>query len=450
MTVTKETTRLEKSSLKLSITIARDDVRSEYDKILSSYSQSIQIPGFRKGKVPKEVLVRKFDDVLKDEAKGKIIEKAIESVFEDEAFPRGNKPLPYSTPRLENDPKLDFENDLQFSFIYDVLPEVKVEKWQGLEAEVPDVSICDEDIARELEGIRERNSIVLDKGEGENAVKGDVVTIDFCELDGSGGIVDGTLREDFTFTLGSGHNTYKFDDDIIGMKRGDVKEFGRPYPNADSDYQETIKNLKVTLKALKEKKLPDLDDDLAQDVDGKYETLEDLKNDIRQRLNMDLERKLRDIKLSKLLEKIMENTPVEIPESMLRMELDSRWRNLARQFNTDTGGLYKVMGEKAESIIEGWKPNAVKALHSRLIVETLIEDLKLEVSPEDIDKELEKLAAENEGKLEELKKYYEDGQMLEYLKEGIKEQKFLDLLFEKNTIKTGIKTNYVDLAVING
>ena len=450
MTVTKEITRLEKSSLKLSITVAKDDVRSEYDKILSNYAKSIQIPGFRKGKVPKEVLVRKFADALKDEARGKIIEESIESVFEDEAFPRENKPLPYSTPRLEDDPKLDLESDLQFSFVYDVLPEVKVGQWQGLEVEIPDVSISDEDITRELEGVRERNSIVLDKNEGETAAMGDVVTVNYCELGDSGEAITGTLREDFSFTLGSGHNTYKFDDDIIGMKKGETKEFSKPYPNADSDYQATLKKLKVTLTALKEKKLPDLDDDLAQDVDEKYETLEDLKKDILKRLDKDLERKLREIKLSRLLEKIMENTPAEIPESMLRMELDSRWRNLARQFNTDAGGLYTMMGEKSESIIEGWKPNAVKALHSRLIVETLIEDLKLEASEEDVEKELEKLAVEGETELERIKEYYEDRQMREYLKEEIKEQKLLDQLFEKNTIKTGIKTNYIDLAVING
>jgi len=450
VTVTKEITRLEKSSLKLSITVAKDDVRMEYNDLLSNYAKSIQIPGFRKGKVPNEVLIRKFGDALKDEARGKIIEKSIESIFGDEAFPRESKPLPYSTPRLENEPKLDLESDLQFSFVYDVLPEVKVGKWQGLEAEIPDVSIGDEDIARELEGIRERNSIVLDKNEGENAAKGDVVTVNYCELGDSGEALAGTEREDFSFTLGSGHNTYKFDDEIIGMKKGETKAFSKSYPNADNDYKESAKKLKVTITALKEKKLPDLDDDLAQDVDEKFQTLEDLKNDIHQRLNKDLERKLREIKLSKLLERIMENTPVEIPESMLRMELDSRWRNLARQFNTDTGGLYKTMGEKAESIIEGWKPVAIKALHSRLIVETLIEDLKLEASEEDVEKDIEKIAAESETELEEVKKYYEDGQMREYLKEDIKEQKLLDLLFEKNTIKTGIKANYVDLAVING
>ena len=445
MNVTKEFTQLEKSSLKLSVTVAKNDVQGEYDELLLTYTKSVQIPGFRKGKVPKEVLVRKFGDALKEEAMGKIIQKSLESIFEDETLPRANKPLPYSTPELQGDPKLELESDLSYSVVYDVLPALKVEKWQGFEVNIPDVSISDEDLNRELDIIRDRNAIVLDKNEGECAASGDITTLNYCELSDSGELIVGTNREDFTFTVGSGNNIYKFDDDIIGMKKGETKEFSKLYPDPANDYKESPKKLKVTLTALKAKKLPDLDDDLAQDVDEKFATFSDLKDNILKRLNKDLERRLREIKVNKLIEKIMGNTPVEIPESMLRLELDSRWRKMARSFNTDTNGLYQMMGERAESIIEGWKPHAINALHSRLIVETLIEDLKLEAAPDEVEKEFERLAEENEANLDDIKKYYEDEQMKEYLKEDIKERKFFDILFEKNIIKTGEKERYIDL-----
>ena len=453
MTVTKEITRLEKSSVKLSVTIGKDDVRSEYDELLREYTKSIQLPGFRKGKVPREVLVRKFGEALQDEALGKIIEKSMGEILEDESFPRENRPLPYSTPSVQDEPKLDLEKDLQFSVVYDVLPEVKVSKWEGLEAEVPDVSISDEDLSRELEIIRDRNSIVLDKNEGENAASGDVVTLDYWELDDAGEPLANGERKDFTYTLGSGNNAYKFDNEVIGMKKGETKEFSKTYPEDDKEFPGKTIKLRVTMTALKSKKLPDLDDDLAQDVDEKFKTLDDLKNSIRDRLNRDLEGRLRNIKINKLLEKIMESTPVEIPESMLRIELDSRWRNLARQFNTDSDGLYKIMGnstERAESIIETWKPDAAKALHSRLIVETLIEELKMEASDEDAEKELVKIALESEASFEDVKKYYQEERMKEYLKESIKETRLFDLILEKNTIKTGKKEKYLDLISNNG
>ena len=448
MTVTKEITRLEKSSVKLNITVGKDDVRSEYDELLKEYSKSIQIPGFRKGKVPQDVLVRKFGDALKGEVLGKIVEKSVGEIFEDEAFPRESRPLPYSTPKVQDEPKLDLSSDLSFSVVYDVLPAVKVEKWEGFEAEVPDVSIGDEDIDRELESIRERNSIVLDKDDGEAAVTGDVVTVSYCELSETGETLPNSEREDFTFNLGSGHNIYEFDEEITGMKKGETREFSKSYPEDHKEFSGQTKKLKVTLTTLKIKKLPDLDDDLAQDVDEKFKTLEDLKNSIRDRLNGDLDRRLKDLKVNKLLEKIMENTPVEIPESMLRIELDARWRNLARRFNTDSDGLYKILGsssKQAESIIEEWKPDAVKALHSRLIVETLMEELKLETSDEDLERELEKMAAVSNANIEDVKKYYEEEQMKEYLKEDIKEQKFFDILIEKNRVTAGKKEKYMDL-----
>jgi trigger factor len=450
VTVTKEITRLEKSSVRLNVTVGKDDVRSEYDALLSEYTKVIQIPGFRKGKVPRDVLIRKLGDILKSEALGKIIEKSMDEVLEDENFPRGNRPLPYSTPSVEEEPKLDLEKDLQFSVVYDVLPEVKVDKWEGIEVEVPDVSVSDEDLARELELIRERNSIVLDKDEDAAAAPGDVVTVDYGETGDSGEILPGSERKDFSFTLGSGLNVYKFDDEITGMKKGETKEFSKAYPE---DFEEktlageTIK-IRLTLTALKEKKLPDLDDDLAQDVDEKFETLDDLKNSIRERLEKELENRLRNIKVNKLLEKMMESTPVEIPESMIRMELDSRWRNLARRFNTDSDGLYKMMGnsnEQAESILESWKPDAMRALHSRLIVETLIEELKLEASDDEVEDEIEKQAMESGSEEEEVRKYYEEEMAKEYLKEDIKEKKFFDLLLEKNIVKKGEKANYMEL-----
>ena len=448
MNITKDIQRLEKSSVKLSITIGKDDVRSEYDELLASYSKTIQIPGFRRGKVPHDVLVRKHGDALKGEAVSKIIEKALVEVFREESLTRETKPL--STPRLEEVPKPDLENDLKFSFVYDVFPEVKVDKWQGFEAEIPDVSIGDEDINRELEAIRERNSFVLDKNDGESAESGDVLTVNYCELDDAGEVLASSEREDFTFTLGSSNNIYQFDDEVTGMKKGETKEFSKTYPEDHKDHPGKTKKLKVTLTALKTKKLPELDDDFAQDVDEKYKTLDDLKNNIRDRLNKDLEQRLRDVKVNKLIEKIAEHTPVEIPESMMRVELDARWQNLAMRLNTDAKGLYNMIGnERAELAIEEWRPEVAKSIHSRLIVETLIEELKIDVNDDEVEKELERLAKESETSIEDVKKYYEEGQIMEYLREDTKRRRFFDILLEKNTVNSGEKKSYIDLVSNN-
>ena len=392
---------------------------------------------------------------MKQDALGRIIEKSVGETFKDESFTKENRPLPYSTPEVQEEPMLDLENDLQFSVIYDVMPSLTVEKWEGIEVEAPDVTIDDEDIDRELEVIRDRNAFVLDKNEDETALNDDVVTVNYCELDDNGAIIEESKREDFVFTLGSGHNIYKFDDEIIGMKAGESKDFQKTYPDdfENDDLKGKTKHIRLSLTALKLRKLPELDDDLAQDVDEKFQTLEDLKNNIRERLSGSLETRLQDIKISKLLEKIMEDTPVIIPESMVRVELDSRWRNLARRFNTDSDGLLRTMGQNGhdvQAVLDQWRPDVIKALHSRLIVENLIGVLSLNVDDEDVDKEIEGIAASEGVPIDEVKNYYKEEAVRSYLKEDIKERRLFKILIEKNIIKPGNKTKYVDLMANNG
>jgi trigger factor len=456
VTITKEIRRLEHSALQLTLIIGKEDVCVEYDALIAKYGKTMQIPGFRKGKIPREVLIRKFGDSFKGETLGTLVEKAITEVFDDESFPKENRPLPYSTPQLqEEDLKLDLDTDLTFSVVYDTLPQITVGPWKGIEVEVPDAEISGEDMDRELEAVRERNAIVLDKDDAASAARGDVVTVNYAEISGTGELVPGTERQDFAFTLGTGYNVFRFDDEVAGMKKGETREIDKSYPEdfEDKDLAGKTKKIRVTLTTLKERQLPELDDDLAQDVDEKFKTLEDLKNSIRERLTRNLEKRLREITISRLLEKIMESTPVDVPESMVRIELEGRWRNMARQFNMDPDELAKNMeksGNARDSIFEGWRPDAVKVLQSRLIVETLIQDLGFEVGDEEIEKEFETLAGETGASIDEIKKYYESAEMKEYLKTETKERRFFDLLLAENTIKKGNHTKYLDLIANNG
>jgi trigger factor len=448
----KEVTKLENSSVKLTITIGKESIRSEYNSLLNKYSKSVQIPGFRKGKVPANIMEQKFGDSIKDETLGHIVEHAFQEIMEDESFVKTNKPLPYANPSIDDELnlKLDFDSDFTFSLIYDVLPDVAVGEWKGLEIEVPQVAIEKADIDRELEEIRDRNALVLDKDDDAAATKDNVATVNYCELDDDGNVLPDSERQDFVFTIGSGANTYKIDDEIIGMKKGDTKDVTKNYPD---DFDDPVlagktKKLRITVTALKEKKLPDLDDDLAQDVNEKFATLDDLKKDIQDRLEKNLEHQLRTIKTNAMLELLMEKTPITLPESMVRMELESRMRNLARRFNMSEEQLVQLFGaggKGMEDIQADWRPDAEKALKSRLIVETLMENLKLEATSEECEQELQFIADSSNSTLEEVKKYYEQDNMKVYLEEDIKEKKLLDMMIAESKIKKGEKKNYLDL-----
>jgi trigger factor len=456
VTVTREVERLENSAVKLVLKISKEDLRSEYDKIIGDYTKTIQIPGFRKGKVPRDILLRKFADAFKSETLAHVIEYAVSETFEGDALAKEDRPLPYSRPEIKDSPtELDLEKDLELSMTYDVFPQFTIDKWRGFEVEAPDVSIEDEDVDRELEVIRERNAIVLDREDAAPSVKGDVVTVNYAELSEAGEPVSGTERQDFVFTLGSANNVFHFDDEITGMKKGETRDITKVYPAdfTNSALAGQSKKIRVTVTAVKEKKLPELDDDLAQDVDEKFQTLADLKANIRERLVKKLEQTLRDIKINGILEKILETTPIAIPESMIRVELDARWSALARQLGTTPDNLARSMANSdsggRETILEGWRDEAVKALRSRLVVEALITEQKLEASDEDVEVELETIASDSNMSVADIKARYASEGTREYLKEGIKEQKLFNLLLAENTVKTGGKKKYLDLAANN-
>jgi trigger factor len=456
VSVSKEITRLEHSRVKLSLTVGKEKVNSEYDKILKDYCKNVQIPGFRKGKAPRNVLERKFGNALLAEIAGRLAEQALEDVFKDESFPKENLPLAYSTPVFDGDPApVKLDEDYTFTVAYDVFPQFKVEAYKGLEIEIPEVSVTDADVGCELEAIRERNAVVFDKAEESPAVEGDVATVNYSELNAEGGVEKGTERQDFVFTIGSGHSFFKFDSDIIGMKKGDSKDIEKAYPEdfEHKDLAGKTKKIRVSLTALKEKKLPVLDDEFAQDVDEKYKTLDDLKKNIREKLEQTLERKLIDLKINKIVEKIMEKTPVDIPESMIRIQLDAQWRNFAHQINMTVERL-KADVEKSQgglaSFEELWRPEAEKILHSRLVIETLMRDLSLDAAEADIEKELSRQAEQSGTSPEEIKKLYAQDNMKDYLTEEIKERKLFDILLTENTIKLVGKEEFARISQTAG
>ncbi|MDR2515868.1 MAG: trigger factor [Spirochaetaceae bacterium] len=456
MTVKREVERLEHSAVRLKLTIGKDDVREEYDEIIKDYAKKIQIPGFRKGKAPRDVLVRKFADAFQAETLAHVVEHSVSDVFSDTSFPEEDRPLPYSQPQVDGEmPELNLEADLSFAVVYDVFPRFAVGTWQGLELAVKDAAVTEEDIARELEAVRERNAVVLDRDDGAAAKAGDVATVNYAEITAEGGAVPGTEREDFVFTIGTGANLFHFDDEVTGMKKGETKDFEKTYGEdfADKDLAGQTKKIRVTLTALKERQLPALDDDLAQDVDEKYQTLEDLKKDIREKLAKNLESRRRDLRVHAILDKVLETTPIDLPESMMRIELESRWRALARQFNADPAQLAELMnrGERSQSaVFDEWRPDVARAIKSRLIVESLVKERGFNAPDEEIEKEYETIAADSNMKLDDVKAYYGQGSMKDYLAEDLKERKLFDLLLAENTIKPGEMVKYLDLLSNNG
>lgn len=427
--LTKEFASLEKSAVKLTVTIGKKDVQETYNDVLNKYVKNAQIPGFRKGHVPASVLERKYGDSLKADAMSELIDKSLNEIFEKE---EENRPLPYQQPVMEKIPEFDTTKDFIYTVTYDVFPKVEVKDFSGITVKEPQVSIGDKELQDELKAIQERNAIVMDKKSDEKAEKGDIVTICYEEIDNPE-----AKRDGYVFTLGTDEDVYKIDDDIIGMKKDDVKEF-----------EKDSKKLKVTLKSLKSRKLPELDDDLAQDVSEKFKTLDDLKADIKRNMETAKTRKIAELKSQSLLEQLVEKNPFEIPASMLAAELDGRWRMMAQQFQTTPEQLEKMItasGQTKESMLEQWTGNSEKMLKSRIIVDNLLKARNISVTPEEIEEKYKQIADEGGITVEEVKKHYADPRSKEWLIDDAKEQKLYEELYKEVKVTKGDKTTFAEL-----
>lgn len=451
MNVTKQVSKLENSAVKLTATIAKDDVVNGYNENLKKYAKNISLPGFRKGHVPVKVLEQKYGDSLKQEVLIDLVDQSLNQIFAEEES-KDIRPLPYSQPRLEDDkiPEFSTEKDLTFTVIYDVFPTVEVKEFSKIEVKEPQVSVTDKDIEEELKAIQERNAMVIDKKDGDPVEKDNIVTIDYSELNDDGSMVEGSKREGFVFTVGTGENIYKIDDEIIGMKKDETKEITKTYSKDDKDEELAgkTKKISVTVKAIKVRNLPALDDDLAQDVNEKYKTIDDLRKDITRGLEAAKTRKVNELKSQSLIEQLVEKNPVVVPQSMINAEMENRFRMMAQQFQTTPQQLEKMIeasGQKKEDMLKQWTGDAEKMLKSRLIVEQLLQDKNITVTPEEVEAEYAKMAEDAGTTVDAIKEQYKDPRYKEYIIDDLKERKLFEDLYKQVKVSKGDKMEFADL-----
>lgn len=439
MVADKKIKELEKSAVELTVSVPQTAVAEEYGKIVQKYRKTVQIKGFRKGKVPASVLENKYGDALREEAMYNIIESSVdESIKEIEPDFR---PLPYSTPKLvnEKDLSLDTSSDFSFTISYDVYPKYEMPSYTDHTITIPEIEIPDEQIDAELAKLQEQNSMIIEKS---GAIEeNDIVTIDYAEVDDEGEIVEGTAREDFVFTVGTGYNFYKIDQDIIGMAKDDEKIIEKTYGEDHEipEYAGKTVRIKVKIKAVKVRELPELDDEFAQDVSDEYKSLDDLKEATKKRLADDLEQKMRGYKLRKLYDAILESVDVELPESMIQAELENSWNSFVAQSGMSEEQLSQILsyqGQKKDDLMNEWRPQARQSILIQMLLDKIATDEKIEVSDEDIADILPQLDGIADQKQ---KDYY-----IHVMKEDKKTQKAIDFLLEKNQFEKGDKASYDD------
>ncbi|HOR80712.1 MAG TPA: trigger factor [Sphaerochaeta sp.] len=439
MIANKSIKELDHSAVELTITVKSETIEKEYKSALAKYAKTLQIKGFRKGKAPQSVVEAKLGQAVREESTFNVIEDALKEAIggvEDKY-----KPLSYSTPQLldeENLTPFEAEKDLTFSVKYDVMPNVELPAYKGLKISYPKVTLPKEAVDAEIEKLRQQNAMTIEK-KGK-AADGDIVTVDYVEVAEDGSEVEETKRADFVFTLGSGSNFYEIDKDIVGMAAGEEKTVEKTY-GEDSDKAglagRTI-SLKIALKALKMRDVPELDDEFAQDVKEEYKTVADLVKGTKEKLQEALDAKLESEKYKALYAELLKNTTIALPETMVTMELEQAWKRYVRQTGLSEEQIVQLLsfqGQSKEDIIAPWREGAEESLKTQLILDKIKDEEKFEIDEED----LKKLADEQLAGItdEEQRSYY-----VSMMEDDMRFSKTGPFLLENNTFTEGEKVEY--------
>ena len=338
----------------------------------------------------------------------------------------------------ENLTPFEAEKDLTFSVKYDVMPNVVLPAYKGLTISYPKVTLPKEAVDAEIEKLRQQNAMTIEK-KGK-AADGDIVTVDYVEVAEDGSEVEETSREDFVFTLGSGSNFYEIDKDILGMEAGEEKTVEKTY-GEDSDKAglagRTI-SLKIALKALKMRDVPELDDEFAQDVKDEYKTVADLVKGTEAKLQETLDAKLESQKYKALYAELLKNTTIALPETMVEMELERTWERYIRQTGLDEEQILQFLSfqnQSKEDIIASWREDVVESLKTKLILSKIRDEEKFEIDEEKLnrlaDEQLAGITDENQ------RAYY-----VSMMEDDMRFAKVEPFLLENNTFTEGEKVEY--------
>ena len=448
MNATKEVQLLENSQVKLTIRVPTEDVRKQYDDILKEYTEKAHLKGFRPGKVPADIIVRKLGPALIDQTKSEVLEKSLSEAFESVE----QKPIPYATPEIKADNALELGKEFAFEVIYDTWPAVELGPYAGLEIDQPQWEITDEDIGRELKGIQEQNALFTDKESGE-VEKGNIVNVDYVEME-AGAEKPGTRREAFVFEVGTGYNVYKVDDDLVGMKKGETKTITKIFPEdfETSALAGKTVNLRVTLNSIKEKKLPEINDELAQDISEKFTSLDDLKADIRSKLEQAVKQNVRSRTVSRILDSVVETSKIPLPQSIVDYQLENMWQEYVSQMRIEEKKLVELLeaqGTTMESLRKDWLPSAEKRARLQLVLSEIARRENIAIEEGELDAEIARMAEERKVKAEELKESLARSNLVDYMKSNLRVDKLYDFLLSKTTLKTGDKRKVLDILAGN-
>lgn len=400
----------------------------EFEKALErSYKKNVKkinLPGFRRGKAPRFLIEKTYGkEIFYEDAVNFVLPDAYDKAVEENGI------YPVAQPEIDiKEDSIDPTKDIVFTAKVVVKPEFELDGYKGVKAEKTEYPVTDQDVDDEIEKIRERNSRLV-PADDRPIQADDIANIDF---DGSvdGVPFEGGKGENFDLTIGSGQFIPGFEDQLLGKSTGDEVDVNVTFPEEyhAEDLAGKDALFKVKINSVKFKELPEADDDFAMDV-SEFDTLDEYKADIREKLTKQNEDRAKNETEQNVVDAVCEKAEIDIPEEMINSQIDNMVRDMDMQMRyqgLDLQSYMKYTGQTMDMIRAQYKPEAEKRVKRTLVLEKVAELEKVEATEDDINGEYENISKENGMKVEDIKKYIPESDITE----RIKAQKAIALLVE--------------------
>ena len=417
------------NEVKLEITIEASKFDEAIKKVYFKSAKYFNIPGFRKGKAPMNIVEKYYgDEIFYEDAFNEVVPDELEAAVKE------NNLEVVSRPDIDVK-QIGKGQDLIFTAVMQTKPEAELGKYKGIEIKKIEYNVTDEDINHELGHMQEHNSRLISI-EDRPVESGDIATIDF-EGFVDGKAFEGGKAEGHELEIGSNTFIPGFEDQIIGMKIDEEKDINVKFPEEYFSKNLAGKDatFKVKVHEIKKKELPELDDEFAKDV-SEFETLKELKDSIKEKQQKQNDEKAKYETQDAVIKAVCENMKVDIPSGMIETEVDNMIKDIEQRLSYQGLKLdqyLQMLGKTQEDMRKEYEPQAIEGIKSRLALEAVIKAEKIEASEEEIDEKLKEMA-KNYGR-ENDEEFLKNENVRNYIKQGLTSEKALDFLVKNAKIK---------------
>ena len=415
----------ESTKREIQVEVPADEVTRTTESLIQKYQKMARLPGFRRGHVPASIIRQRFGEEIKSE----VVENLVPRYFRQEAEKQGL--VPVSQPRV-TDLHIHDGEPLRFKANFEVMPELKVQGYKELRADKPEISVTEQEVDETLNGLREQHATYTSI-EGRALADGDFaqVALDGTPKDGEGKPVH---VDDILVEIGGKNTMPEFNENLRGLSAGEEKTFDVVYPQDYSDQRLAGKPFTYTVKVLsiKQKSLPELNDDFAKELGAEFSNIEEVKNKIREGMEAEKKHRAEHEAKDKLIAELIQRNDFPVPESLVDHQIDVRLERGLRALAAQGMRAEDLKKMDLNRLRAGQREQAVQEVKSSLLLDKIADEEKIEVSDEEINQEIEALAQQSKQSPEAIRARLTRDGALDRIRARIRNEKTLNFLYHQS------------------